>query len=227
MEKRLLLFDIDGTLVSTGGAGVRSLQLVIQKRYGVHDDLLDVEIAGRTDSGIASSILQKYQVDPTPKNIEAFLDEYVGFLPETLSTTDGKILPGISEILIRMKGKTDRVLGLLTGNVKRGAELKLQHYRLWNFFEFGAFADDHHDRNQLGEFARTRAQEKHGHEFDAAQIDVVGDTPHDIACGKAFGARTVAVATGTWPREKLSAFEPDFLFDDLSNVDEVIRTLGW
>ena len=227
MEKRLLLFDIDGTLVSTGGAGVRSLQLVIQKRYGVHDDLLDVEIAGRTDSGIASSILQKYHVDPTPKNIEAFLDEYVGFLPETLSTTDGKILPGISEILIRMKGKTDRVLGLLTGNVKRGAELKLQHYRLWNFFEFGAFADDHHDRNQLGEFARTRAQEKHGHEFDAAQIDVVGDTPHDIACGKAFRARTIAVATGTWSREKLSAFEPDFLFDDLSNVDEVIRTLGW
>jgi phosphoglycolate phosphatase-like HAD superfamily hydrolase len=131
------------------------------------------------------------------------------------------------EILTRMKAKPDRVLGLLTGNVKRGAELKLEHYGLWKFFEFGAFADDHHDRNQLGEFARVRARERHGYEFDAAQIDVVGDTPHDITCGKAFGARTIAVATGTCAREKLSAHKPDFLFDDLSNVDEVIRTLGW
>jgi phosphoglycolate phosphatase-like HAD superfamily hydrolase len=226
-NKRLLLFDIDGTLVSTGGAGVRALKVVIEKRYGTRDDLHDVEIAGRTDSGIASSILQKYKVDPTPMNIDGFLDEYVALLPEMLATTDGNVLPGICEILARMNGRTDRVLGLLTGNVKRGAELKLQHYGLWDFFEFGAFADDHHDRNQLGEFARTRAQEKHGHAFDAAQIDVIGDTPHDIACGKAFGARTVAVATGGSTREKLSAFKPDFLFDDLSNVDEVIRTLSW
>jgi phosphoglycolate phosphatase len=226
-NKRLLLFDIDGTLVNTGGAGVRALKLLIEKRYGVDDDLHDVEIAGRTDSGIAASILQKYHVDPTSVNIDAFLGEYVGFLPKMLSSTEGTVLTGISEILMRMRGRPDRVLALLTGNVRRGAKLKLQHYGLWDFFEFGAFADDHHDRNQLGEFARTRAQEKHGHQFDVAQIDVVGDTPHDIACGKAFGARTVAVATGTWPRQKLSAFEPDFLFDDLSNVDEVIRTLGW
>jgi phosphoglycolate phosphatase len=119
------------------------------------------------------------------------------------------------------------VLGLLTGNVKRGAELKLQHYGLWDFFEVGAFADDHHDRNQLGEFARARAQEKHGHDFDAAQIDVIGDTGHDVTCGKAFGARTVAIATGSWSREQLAAHKPDFLFDDLANVGEVVRVLGW
>jgi phosphoglycolate phosphatase-like HAD superfamily hydrolase len=111
--------------------------------------------------------------------------------------------------------------------VQRGAELKLKHYGLWDFFEFGAFADDHHDRNQLGQFARKRAQEKHGHEFDGAQIDVIGDTGHDIACGKAIGARTIAVATASWSREQLAERQPDFLFDDLGNVDEVIRTLGW
>ena len=156
-----------------------------------------------------------------------FLDEYVGFLEQTVSTTDGKILPGMSEILNQMKARPDRVLGLLTGNVKRGAELKLQHYGLWDFFEFGAFSDDHHDRNQLGEFARARAEEKHGHDFDAAQIDVIGDTGHDVACGKAFGARTVAIATGSWSREQLAAHKPDFLFDDLANVGEVMRVLGW
>ena len=226
-NKRLLLFDIDGTLVSTGGAGVVALKRVIEKRYGVQDDLHDVEIAGRTDSGIATSILKKYGVSETTGNVSDFLDEYVGFLRQSLSTTGGQILPGMLEILNQMKAKPDRVLGLLTGNVKRGAELKLQHYGLWDFFEFGAFADDHHDRNFLGEFARKRAQEKHGHAFDAAQIDVIGDTGHDVACGQAFGARTIAIATGSWSREQLAAHKPDFLFDDLGKVDEVVQVLGW
>ena len=225
--KKLLLFDIDGTLVSTMGAGIESLTIVIEKRYGVRDDLHDIEIAGKTDSNIAADILRKYHVDPTPENIATFLDEYVAHLAPLLPQLHGRVLPGIAEILARMKSKPDRVLGLLTGNVERGAQLKLKHYGLWDFFEFGAFADDHHDRNELGAFARKRAQEKHGHEFAAAQIDVIGDTGHDIACGKAFGARTVAVATGSWSREQLKEQKPDFLFADLSNVDEVIDTLGW
>ncbi len=119
------------------------------------------------------------------------------------------------------------MLALLTGNLQQGARLKLQYYGLWDFFEFGAFADDHHDRNQLGAFARERAQTRHGHDFDAADIDVIGDTKHDIACGKAFGARTIAVATGSWSRERLQMCAPDFLFDDLADTDEVIKKLGW
>jgi phosphoglycolate phosphatase-like HAD superfamily hydrolase len=226
-NKRLLLFDIDGTLISTGGAGIESLKVVIEKRYRARDDLSDIEIAGKTDSNIAADILRKYDVDPTPENIGGFLDEYVEHLARLLPQLRGHVLPGIFEILLRMKSKPDRVLALLTGNVERGAKLKLGHYGLWDYFEFGAFADDHHDRNELGAFARQRAQDKHGHQFDAAQIDVIGDTGHDIGCGKAFGARTIAVATGSWPRAKLSTYQPDFLFDDLSNVDEVIRTLGW
>src|SRR5207249_1889614 len=83
---------------------------------------------------------------------------------------------------------------------------------------FGAFADDHRDRNRLGPFARARAYERHGREFAASEIDVIGDTPRDIACGKALGARTVAVATGTWSRDRLAEYHPDFLIDDLSNV---------
>jgi phosphoglycolate phosphatase len=225
--KRLLLFDIDGTLVNTAGAGIHALKIVIKNRYDTDDDLGDIEIAGKTDSNITADILKKYGVTRTSENIDSFLDEYVDLLGNLLPKLNGRVLPGIKEILTRMKTKPDRVLGLLTGNVERGAKLKLQRYDLWDFFEFGAFADDHHDRNQLGQFARTRAQEKHGHEFDAARIDVIGDTGHDIACGKVFGARTVAVATGGWSRQKLSALQPDFLFDDLSNVDEVIRTLGW
>jgi phosphoglycolate phosphatase-like HAD superfamily hydrolase len=119
------------------------------------------------------------------------------------------------------------VLALLTGNVSRGAQLKLEHYGVWHFFEFGAFADDHHDRNRLGTVARARAKEKHGRRFSASEIDVIGDTPRDIACGKAFGARTIAVATGTWSRDRLAKYRPDFLIDDLSDVEGIIDTLGW
>jgi phosphoglycolate phosphatase len=226
-NKRLLLFDIDGTLIHSAGAGVQSLKLTLAERFAITDDLQDIEIAGMTDSGIVISILNKHKIPTTNENIAAFLDSYVHFLSLELPRRAGNLLPGVFELLEKLKSRPNLVLALLTGNVSRGAQLKLEHYGVWHFFEFGAFADDHHDRNQLGPFARARAREKHGHEFDAAQIDVIGDTPRDIACGKAIGARTIAIATGSWPREKLSTHRPDFLFDDLSNVDEVIRRLGW
>jgi len=223
--KRLLLFDIDGTLVNTGGAGVEALKLIMHHRFGAKDDLRDIEIAGKTDRAIIHDILRKYQVEPTEENIASFAEEYIHRLPLSLSRSRGRVLPGIQSLLERLKPQPNIVLALLTGNLQQGARLKLQHYGLWDFFEFGAFADDHHDR--LGAFARERAQRKHGHDFDAADIDVIGDTNYDIACGNAFGARTIAVATGSWSRERLQACSPDFLFDDLADTDEVIKKLGW
>src|SRR5690349_22159750 len=225
--KRLLLFDIDGTLVNTGGAGVESLKATVRNRFRSGDDLRDIEIAGKTDRAIMRDILRKYQVDPTEENIISFAGEYIDGLPLYLSRTRGRVLPGIQQLLERLKPQPHIVLALLTGNLQEGARLKLQHYGLWHFFEFGAFADDHHDRNELVGFARKRAHLMHGHDFDAADIDVIGDTNHDIACGKAFGARTIAVATGSWSREQLQGCTPDFLFDDLSSTDNVIERLGW
>ena len=226
-NKRLLLFDIDGTLIHSGGAGVHALKLTLAERFGITDDLHDIEIAGMTDSGIVVSILNKHRIPATNENIAAFLDSYVHFLSLELPRREGKLLPGVLELLEKLKSRPHLVLALLTGNVSRGAQLKLEHYGVWHFFEFGAFADDHQDRNQLGSFALARAQEKHGHEFSATEIDVIGDTPRDITCGKAFGARTIAVATGTCSREQLAEHQPDFLINDLSDVDRVIDTLGW
>jgi len=226
-NKRLLLFDIDGTLIHSGGAGVRALKLTLAERFGIADDLHDIEIAGMTDSGIVASILNKHRIPATNENIAAFLDSYVHFLSLELPRHEGKLLPGVLELLEKLKSRPHLVLALLTGNVSRGAQLKLEHYGVWHFFEFGAFADDHQDRNQLGSFALARAKEKHGREFSATEIDVIGDTPRDIACGKAFGARTIAVATGTWSHEQLAEHQPDFLIDDLSEVDRLINTLGW
>jgi phosphoglycolate phosphatase len=226
-KKRLLLFDIDGTLIHSGGAGVHALKSAFKERFGIDDDLRDIEIAGMTDSGIVVSILRKHKIPPTNENVSGFLDSYVHFLSLELPRRKGKLLPGVLELLEKLKSRKHLVLALLTGNVSRGAQLKLEHYGVWHFFEFGAFADDHRDRNRLGPFARARAKEKHGREFSASEIDVIGDTPRDIACGKALGARTVAVATGTWSRDRLSKYHPDFLIDDLSDVEKVIHTLGW
>src|SRR5438046_7080076 len=227
VQRRLLLFDIDGTLIHSGGAGVHALKSAFRERFGIADDLHGIEIAGMTDSGIVISILNKHKIPATNENISGFLDSYVHFLSLELPRRKGKLLPGVLKLLEKLKARPHVVLGLLTGNVSRGAQLKLEHYGVWHFFEFGAFADDHHNRNELGAFARARAKEKHGCEFSADEIDIIGDTPRDIACGKALGARTIAVATGTWSREKLAEHYPDILIDDLSDVDRLINTLGW
>jgi phosphoglycolate phosphatase len=227
MQKRLLLFDIDGTLIHSGGAGIHALISAFRERFGITDDLRGIEIAGMTDSGIVTSILKKHNIPAMPENVSAFLDSYVHFLSLELPQREGMLLPGVLELLEKLKSRPHLVLALLTGNVSRGAQLKLEHYGVWHFFEFGAFADDHQDRNRLGSFARARAREKHGRAFSASQIDVIGDTPRDIACGKAIGARTIAVATGKWSREQLAEHQPDFLIDDLSDVHGIIDTLGW
>jgi len=226
-ERRLILWDIDMTLVNTGAAGQHALIRTTIEWFGGEGDLTGVEIAGRTDRAIAHQIMEKYGKAATTENVDAFLDRYVSLLPEELPKRHGRVLPGVRELLEDLAQQPDKTLGLLTGNLERGAQLKLEHYDLWQFFPFGAFADDHHDRNALGPCAVRRAAAHAGFEFRPEQVDVVGDTGHDVACGKAFGARTIAVATGSWSRERLAEHQPDFLFDDLANVDEVKQTLGW
>jgi phosphoglycolate phosphatase-like HAD superfamily hydrolase len=225
--RRLLLWDIDGTLINTGAAGQHALVRATIERFGGKGDLDGVEIAGRTDTSIAHQILEKYGEPVTDENVHAFLNLYLDLLVEELPRRDGRVLPGVRELVETSSRQEHTTLGLLTGNLRRGAQLKLDYYKLWQFFPFGAFSDDHHDRNALGPCALGRAVTETAIDFSSGQVDVIGDTGHDIACGKAFGARTIAVATGSWSREKLAQDEPDFLFDDLANVDEVKRILGW
>jgi phosphoglycolate phosphatase-like HAD superfamily hydrolase len=139
---------------------------------------------------------------------------------------DGRLLPGIIPLLDSLKDRPDCVLALLTGNLAAGAEVKLSHYGVWHYFGFGAYADDHHERNRLGPVAAARAMEGHGEEFPPDRIYVIGDTPRDIECGKALGAKTVAVTTGHYSREELACHEPDFLFDDLSDAEAVMAAIA-
>ena len=225
MEKKLLLFDIDGTLLATGGAGVRALTEATREVFG-SDDLDGIEIAGRTDSGIAHQLLERHGRARTPEAIGAFFDRYLTHLARLLPLTRGEVLPGIISLLDALRERPDCVLALLTGNLVRGAELKLTHYGLWHYFEFGAYADDHHDRNELGPVAQARALERHGIAFPPERIFILGDTPHDIACARAIGARAIAIATGRHTRAELEPHGPDFLFDDLRDLGAVLAALG-
>ncbi|MCX6967341.1 MAG: HAD family hydrolase [Verrucomicrobia bacterium] len=222
----LFLFDIDGTLIASGGAGEYSMRLAVLDMFGVENGLEGVEIAGRTDHLITENVFKKFGVQWTPERATEFLDLYLRHLAEELPRKKGRLLPGIVELLDALKARPDVAMALLTGNLERGAEIKLTHYGVWNYFEFGAYADDHADRNRLGPFAQARAQEHHGVEFPPERIFVLGDTPHDITCGRVIGAKTVAIATGGFTREQLAAHQPDFLFDDLGDVAGVLATLG-
>jgi phosphoglycolate phosphatase len=225
IDRRLFLFDIDGTLISSGGAGEAALKDAMLSRFGVEEDLDGIILAGATDGRIARELLEKHSISVSPENVSALLDTYLGHLTERIGRHDGRLLPGIVSLLKVLSERTDVVLALLTGNVSRGAKIKLTHYGVWDFFEFGAFADDHHDRNELGKFARARALERHGEDFPPSRIYVIGDTPKDIECGRAIGACTVAIATGHYSSAELRDHAPDFLFEDLSDTKRVVELL--
>jgi phosphoglycolate phosphatase-like HAD superfamily hydrolase len=222
---RLLLFDIDGTLITSGGAGESALIAAMVDRFGVTEDLSGITLAGGTDGAIARLLLRKHNLAESTENITALLDAYLHHLKPSMGTHPGRVLPGIVALLERLKSEPGCVLALLTGNLSRGAEIKLTHYGVWDFFEFGAFADDHHDRNELGRFAHARALERHGVNFPPEAIYVIGDTPRDIECGRAVGAKTVAISTGQYQIEELRAHSPDLLFEDLSDTDAVAIAL--
>jgi phosphoglycolate phosphatase-like HAD superfamily hydrolase len=223
---KLVLFDIDQTILHSGGAGEKALTLALRDRFGREETLENIEIAGKTDVWIAHRIFAAHGIEPHPENVPRFLDGYLDHLKRELGSNKGRLMPGFPAILDALARLPNVAVGLLTGNLRRGAELKLGHYGVLDYFSFGAFADDSHERNLLGPFARRRAVEAHGTDFPAGDIYIIGDTPHDIACGKAIHARTVGVATGRYPREALEAAGADFVFEDLSDVEGVIRALG-
>ena len=214
----LLLWDIDGTLVTSGGAGMHALRVALRAVFGIDGQVDDIDFAGRTDRWIIRQIFGKFGVPATEENFARYLDGYVAALPAQLADRGVHLLPGVRTLLDGAMVQGDLALGLLTGNLRRGAETKLGYHGLWSYFAFGAFADDSEDRNDLGPHALRRARAHHGVDFALERVWVIGDTPHDIACGQAFGARTLAVATGRHAAEELRAGNPDAVLADLSDA---------
>ncbi len=213
----LLLWDIDGTLIASGGAGMHALRHGLRANFGIDDSLDDIDFAGRTDRWIVRRIFEKFSVPYTEENFARCIDGYLAALPAALDNPRARVLPGVRELLATAAANGSLVQGLLTGNLRRGAQAKLSHHGLWEFFPFGAFADDGELRNNLSPHALRRAREHTGVHFAPERVWVIGDTPHDIECGRVIGARTLAVATGSHTLAQLAAHTPDALLPDLAD----------
>jgi phosphoglycolate phosphatase-like HAD superfamily hydrolase len=226
MPASLILWDIDGTLVYMDRAGERALLLAIKDLY--HRDLgteLPVDLRGRTDTSIARDLLAFLNVPHSLAEEARFRRAYLSHMPRTMPAGKARVLAGVREALDAIHDHPEIHQALLTGNLREGAKLKLAYLGLWEYFEFGAFADDSHLRDELGPFALARAKEKLGIEFPPGRVFIIGDTPHDIACGKAIGAKTIAVATGAFSVEQLAALNPTHVFKDLSDTKALLSTI--
>ena len=224
--RKLLLWDIDGTILHTGKAGETALGHAMQKLHGVTRGLQGLEIAGRTDKWIVEQLLARDGFPHGEREIARFLDVYVERLAEELPRRQGGLHPGILGILEEAHRRPDLVQGLLTGNIEKGARLKLSRYGVNHYFEFGAFADDSAIRNELGPHAKRRARDRHGEEFSPDRIYIIGDTPHDVACARAIGAKAIAVATGGFSVGQLEACGADAVFTDLGHPESFFRLLS-
>ena len=226
MRDSLLLWDIDGTLVFMDRAGERALLAAIRDLYGRDlGDHLPVKLQGRTDTSICRDLLAYLGVPVTPGEEKRFHLAYLSHMPATMPAGKARVLAGIREALDAVRAHPEIHQALLTGNLKEGARLKLSHLGLWDYFEFGAFADDSSVRDELGPFALARAEESLGIKFPPERVYIIGDTPHDIACGNAIGAKTIAVATGAFSVAELAALNPTHTFADLSDTQALLRVI--
>lgn len=225
---KLVLFDIDGTLVLTGRAGLRAMARMFDLRYGSSDAAGGVPVAGRTDWAIFSDILQRMGHDLDEALLRELRDHYLELLREEIQHRgEGvkDVMPGVRELLDRLQPREDVWLGLLTGNFAEAARIKLEHFGLWQYFRGGAFGDDASDRNRLVPLALRRARQNGLPDVPADRIIVVGDTPHDIACARAADAVPVAVATGGFSVDQLRASGADIVFEDLSDTAAFLKLL--
>ncbi len=223
---RVVLFDVDGTLIDNGGAGGRALRRALADQYGLPDGTDGVRFDGKTDPQIVREILSwrgKNGLFST-EELPTFFSFYLSFLQEELSEGDGfRVLPGARELVGVLDRREDFLVGLATGNIREGAQLKLERAGLNPFFPFGGFASDSEDRTELTRIAVERAHART--EDPVERIFVIGDTPRDIVHGKEAGATTVAVASGNYSLGALEGYKPDFVLKSLDPIEPVVEFL--
>ena len=230
--RSLLLFDIDGTLVDTEGAGLISLREGFFESFPDRkgEEFPPLDLGGATDGSVVAFLFEHFRIEDHDHHRSQFFREYERVLERKLrefqAENKGRVLPGIPALLARLaERREDFVLALLTGNTEEGARIKLRSFGLESYFRLGAFGSDHHDRNELGPIALERAEKELGRAYAPHRAIVIGDTGKDIACARACGARVIAVATGAVSREELAEGRPDGLLSDLEDTESAIAML--
>jgi len=216
---RLVLFDIDGTLVHTGGAGTKAFSQTFSHAFGLHHGAERMKFAGRTDVSLVREFFQIHGVPESRENFRQFFDHYVFWLEQILARSTGGECAGIRTFITDLLALPQPpVLGLLTGNIRLGAELKLRRFSLWDSFVMGGFADDHEDRNHIAVAALQRGRRVLDAHLQPQEIVVIGDTPFDVRCGKFIGAKTLAVATGGSKYAELKPCGADWTVENLTQI---------
>ena len=219
----VLFWDIDGTLLTTGKAGVPAWEAAVRDVTGRDFELSSIRVAGLTDYQIAVRTFEILGVEADDTTVRTMVRRYEELLPTTLPSKRGSVLPNVREILVHLAPLADVRSYLLTGNTRGGARAKLTHYELFHFFPDGAFAEDAGERSTIAARALELAR-RAGPVADNA-VFVIGDTPHDIHCANAIGAKTIAVGTGGYTVEELTAHNPWRVFTELPPVDEFMRLI--
>ncbi len=215
-----VLFDIDGTLVQTTGAGIKAFAATFAQLFDVEEISKDIPFAGRSDRAITLDLMKAHGIDPSVENWQRFTEAYLQQLDVMLPQCQGQVLPGVLPLLDVLQGIEHVLLGLLTGNIKAGAARKLGHYGLADRFGFGGFGDELTDRNAIAQVAKEQAQANVDSEITG--VMVIGDTVHDVRCAKSIDAFAVAVATGGASIDELAASSPDLLIEDLTNSEALL-----
>jgi phosphoglycolate phosphatase len=223
----LILFDIDGTLLLSGGAGVRAMSRAFEEVFGVAKAFENADVAGRTDTFLVSAALERSGLPDTPDAHDRFRTAYVPMLrEEMMKPPQGRcgLMPGITLLLETLRERQAHV-ALLTGNFERAAYTKLGHFGIDGYFDWGAFGDESADRDELARVAQRRAAERAIPRESVERPVVIGDTPHDVTCARAIGARVIAVATGNYSVEALRAAGADVTVEDLSATPAILALL--
>jgi len=216
VTRKICLFDIDGTLIQTGGAGKSAFQAALTSEFGIEASDCRVPFSGRTDRAIVRDLFELHRIDDTEASWDRFCGAYLHHLPAELALLQGRVLPGILKLLAEFSERPDVAVGLLTGNMEKGAMTKLTHFAIEHHFEFGGYGERHYDRADVAREALAAARQNNDNVL-TEQVWVIGDTPLDIQCARAIDAHVVAVCTGLHSREELAAEHPDLLLDDLAD----------
>jgi phosphoglycolate phosphatase-like HAD superfamily hydrolase len=226
-NRKVLLFDIDGTLIRCGGAGGKSLCAALAEEFGL-SEVRPVALHGRTDLGILNELLSNHGIACTQANRDRLCERYYALLPQQLrqlaNNAEAHVLPGVMSLLQQLSLKSSMLMALLTGNMPTSAQIKLEHFDLWSYFKFGVFGNLVDHRPLLAEPAKAVIKQHCGEEVAAEELVIIGDTPLDIELAREMGARCLAVCTGGFSQLELQSAGAEIVLEDLTDTRRVV---GW
>ena len=227
MLKKLVLFDIDGTLLTVNSVNRRILMDALKEVYGTEGSAGTHNFAGKMDSIIIYEVLQNAGLSDAEitEKFEKAKETYIEMFRSHAKPSDVMLMEGIRELLDRLSARSELMLGLLTGNFEGSGRHKLLLPEINHYFPFGAFADDGLHRNELPPIAVEKAYQLTGKRFSDQEIIIIGDTEHDIVCARVLNAKSIAVATGTYSAEELQKYNPHILYENLSQTEIVISEI--